>query len=43
MMSFIETREMFTCLFEGETSNKVDLYYNNSQDILSHTSYSYLY
>jgi hypothetical protein len=23
---------MFTCLFEGETSNRAELYYNNLQD-----------
>ena len=27
--------EIFTCLFEGETSNIVDLYYNNIQDKLN--------
>jgi hypothetical protein len=35
--------EMFTCLFEGETSSREELYYNNIQDKISNTSYSYLY
>ena len=35
-------RAMFTCLFEGETSNRVELYYNNIQDKISHTLYFYL-
>jgi hypothetical protein len=26
--------EMFTCLFEGETSGKIEFYYNNIQDKL---------
>jgi hypothetical protein len=34
---------MFTCLFEGETSSKDEIYYNNLQDNLSNVSYSYLY
>jgi hypothetical protein len=33
---------MFTCLFKGETSNRVEIYYNNLQDKTSHTLDSYL-
>jgi hypothetical protein len=36
-------RSMFTCLFEGETSSRAELYYNNIKDKTSHTLYSYLY
>jgi hypothetical protein len=34
---------MFTFLLEGETSNRAELYYNNLQENISHTLYSYLY
>jgi len=34
---------MFTCLFEGETSNIGDLYYNILKTNTYHASYSYLY
>jgi hypothetical protein len=29
---FIEMEAMFTCLFEGETSSRAEIYYNNSQE-----------
>jgi hypothetical protein len=34
---------MFTFLFEGGTSSRVELYYNNIQDKLSNTSSYFLY
>jgi len=34
---------MFTFLFEGATSSRETLYYNNLQDKISNASYSYLY
>jgi hypothetical protein len=34
---------MFTHLFEGATFNEVDIYYNNIQEKISNSPYSYLY
>ena len=36
-------RAMFTFVFEGETSSRVGIYYNNIQDKISHTLDSYLF
>jgi hypothetical protein len=41
--TFNDMEAMFICLFEGETSSKAKLYYNNLQEKISNTSYSYLY
>jgi hypothetical protein len=43
LISFIEIGAMLTFLFEGKSYSRATLYYNNSQDNLTHTSYSYLY